>query len=165
MRLFNVRFLYTKNSAYAIRVSFITKHMRNLKKKKSKLACKSRVCKIPSRGFQESLYITTLITAYKRPSFFCAPQHPGRHMNVLQDLVYYMEREIRQDGRWFLEFSSWESSAVTFPRFKSAMRLKGGGDRQHARHTPGPCHGGNTARGPAPEFRPRLAYKRQPGLP
>ena len=47
-------------------------------------------------------------------------------MNVLQDLVHYMEREIRQDGRWFLEFSSWESSALTFPRFRSAMRLRGG---------------------------------------
>jgi len=48
-----------------------------------------------------------------------------------------------------LEFSSWESSAVTFPRFRSAMRLReggAGGDRQHARHTPGTCHGGNIAR-------------------
>lgn len=47
------------------------------------------------------LFITTLITAYKRPSFFYVPQHPGRHMNVLQDLVYYMEREIR---RWQVVF-------------------------------------------------------------
>jgi len=101
-----------------------------------------------SRAVPGALFITTLITAYKRPSLFYVPQHPGRHMNVLQDLVHYMEREIRQDGRWFLEFASWESSAVTFPRFRSAMRLReeGGGDRQHARHTPGTCHGGNIAR-------------------
>lgn len=44
-------------------------------------------------------------------------------MNVsLEDLVHYTEREIK-DGRWFLEFCSWESSALTFPRFGTAMRL------------------------------------------
>jgi hypothetical protein len=47
-------------------------------KKKMRLACKSRVCKIPARGFQESLYITTLFTAYKRPSLFYVSQHLGR---------------------------------------------------------------------------------------
>jgi hypothetical protein len=49
-------------------------------------------------------------------------------MNVsLEDLVHYTEREIREDGRWFLEFSSWESSALTFPRFGTAIRLGAGG--------------------------------------
>lgn len=58
-------------------------------------------------------------------------------MNVLQDLVHYMEREIRQDGRWFLEFSSWESCAVTFPRFRSAMRLWAGGGGGETGSMPG----------------------------
>ena len=68
-------------------------------------------------------------------------------MNVLQDLVHYMEREIR---RWQVVFGVLFLGKLccNLPTVQVCHEVEGrrGGDRQHARHTPGTCHGGNIAR-------------------
>lgn len=133
-----------------------------------RLACKSRVCKIPARGFQESLYITTLFAAYKRPSLFYVSQHLGRKAYecvTRPSPLYGKGNKTRWQVVFGVLFLGKLCSNIPTVQVCHEVEGRAGGDRQHARHTPGTCHGGNTARSPAHEFSTRLAYKRQPGLP